>query len=75
MTNESDLERRVAELEISLAHQQRLCEQLNEVLTQQTKQLLRFEKSFPQLAQKIRELNLALHELSPAPKNEKPPHY
>ena len=75
MASESELERRVAELEISVAHQQRLCEQLNEVLTQQTKQLLQFEKTFPQLALKVQELKLALHELTPAPKNEKPPHY
>ncbi len=39
-----DLSNRVTELEIQLAHQQRLCEQLNEVVTDHTQQIIRLER-------------------------------
>ena len=44
-----DVEKRLMDLEVGLAHQQRLCEQLNEVVTEQNKQLLALQKLLPNL--------------------------
>ena len=69
------LESRIAELEFGLAHQQRLCEQLNEVVTDQTKRLLRFELLIPKLELQIRELKTLSKSDSGLPEDERPPHY
>jgi SlyX protein len=69
-----NLEARVAKLEVDLAHQQRLCEQLNEVVTLQTQQLMRLEKSLPQLQEHVLELRSELRTRN-APGDERPPHY
>ena len=70
-----DIDSRVMELEIGLAHQQRLCEQLNEVVTQQTQELLKLGKLIPKLKAEIQELKQNDAAKAPAPANEKPPHY
>ena len=70
-----DLESRVTELEMSLAHQQRLCEQLNDVVTSQTRQLIALEKLVPSLQQQLKELKFALKGDQPSPHDERPPHY
>lgn len=69
------LESKLAELEFGLAHQQRLCEQLNEVVTDQTKRLLRFELLIPKLEQQIRELKNLSKGDAGIPDDERPPHY
>lgn len=65
---------RVTELEIQLAHQQRLCEQLNQVVTEHTQQILRLERIIVRLEDQIK----AVRELRKEgfdPRLEKPPHY
>lgn len=69
------LESKIADLEFGLAHQQRLCEQLNEVVTDQTRRLLKFELLLPKLEQQIRDLkNLSKNEPGFL-EQERPPHY
>lgn len=73
----SQLERRVTELEVSLAHQQRLCEQLNEVVTLQTRDLIKLNQLLPVLQEQIRELRLELRlrGTDASDPDERPPHY
>lgn len=70
-----ELSERVEALEISLAHQQRLVEQLNEVVTDQAKQLMQFERIVPALQQELRDLKRQMSDTGPSIPNEKPPHY
>lgn len=71
----ANLQQRVTELEISLAHQQRLCEQLNEVVTEQTRKLMHLERLIPRLEEQLRELqNWRKSAQEPLP-DERPPHY
>ncbi|MEM7478741.1 MAG: SlyX family protein [Planctomycetota bacterium] len=72
---QSNADQRIEELEISLAHQQRLLEQLNEVVTQQTHSLLRLEKKVPQLEREIQGLKSKTAERQGPLPDEKPPHY
>lgn len=74
MKNRS-LDERVEELEVALAHQQRLCEQLNEVVTAQTEELMKLTKLIPALQAQLRELKAAAGSRGPTPVDEKPPHY
>ena len=69
-----NLESRVAQLEFNLAHQQHLCEQLNEVVTAQNQQLMRLEKLIPELQEQVLELRAEVTE-RPAASDELPPHY
>jgi uncharacterized coiled-coil protein SlyX len=68
---------RIEKLEIELAHQQRVTEQLNEVVTEQTKELLRLARSVAQLSKQVVELRKRPDSSEPAPtlEDEKPPHY
>lgn len=65
---------RVTELEIQLAHQQRLCEQLNEVVTQHTQQIIRLERIIVRLEDQMKTLREQRKEAFD-PGLEKPPHY
>jgi len=65
---------RITELEIQLAHVQRLYEQLNEVVTAQSKEIERFERRFHQLQTQFKELK-EQQEPGFDPLDEKPPHY
>jgi len=65
---------RITELEIQLAHVQRLYEQLNEVVTAQSKEIDRFERRFHQLQTQFKELK-ERQEPGFDPVDEKPPHY
>ena len=70
----SDLHERITELEIQLAHVQRLYEQLNEVVTSQTIQADRMARRMAQLQDQMRQLKAK--PLPPIdPLDEKPPHY
>jgi uncharacterized coiled-coil protein SlyX len=73
--SDKKLETRVQELEIALAHQQRLCEQLNEVVTSQTEELMTLNKLIPILQSQLQELKISAGSRSPATADEKPPHY
>lgn len=72
-----DAQHRIEKLEVTLAHQQRLIEQLNEVVTEQTKQMLRMGRTLDQLTKQVVELRKrpALTEPQPTLEDEKPPHY
>lgn len=69
-----DLQDRVTELEIQLAHQQRLCEQLNEVVVEHTQQILRLERVVLRLEDQIKTVR-ELRKEAFDPGLEKPPHY
>ena len=65
---------RVTELEIQLAHAQRLFDQLNEVVTSQATELDRVRqrlKTLEDLAKELKRKSESIEEMS----DEKPPHY
>lgn len=66
--------RRIDELEFQLAHQQRLCEQLNEVVTEHTHQLLRYQRVLVTLEDQLKQVR-ERHKEAFDPRAEKPPHY
>jgi SlyX protein len=72
MTRSSD--DRLTELEIQLAHVQRLYEQLNEVVTEQALTADKMQRRIDQLQQRVQDLK---EKPLPAvdPLDEKPPHY
>lgn len=74
MSNQTN-DSRIEVLEISIAHQQRLLEQLNEVVTEHSKILMQLEKSIPKLREELLELRAAQNANSAPPADEKPPHY
>lgn len=63
-----DVEQRVIELEIKLTHQDRLLEELNEVVIEQRVHLDKLEK-------RADALEKALFSIQDDPGNEPPPHY
>ena len=65
---------RVTELEIQLSHQQHLCEQLNQVVTEHTQQILRLERVVLRLEDQIKTLREQRKEAFD-PRLDKPPHY
>ncbi|WP_068316655.1 SlyX family protein [Polycladidibacter hongkongensis] len=68
----SELESRVDDLEIHVAHQADTVEALNSVVVQQQKTI----DSLVSAVSKLREELLGLHDLlEDMPANEKPPHY
>jgi SlyX protein len=69
-----DPDDRLTELEIQLAHVQRLYEQLNEVVTTQATQTDRMERRILQLQNQLKELK-SKGESEIDPLDEKPPHY
>jgi uncharacterized coiled-coil protein SlyX len=72
-----DAQHRIEKLEVALAHQQRLIEQLNEVVTEQTKEMLRMGRTLDQLTKQVVELRKRPTSTEPQPtlEDEKPPHY
>jgi uncharacterized coiled-coil protein SlyX len=70
----TDSHKRITELEIQLAHVQRLYEQLNEVVTAQAMEADRMARRMTQLHDQLRQLKAK--PLPPADSlDEKPPHY
>jgi len=74
MDDQRNLQSRVTELEIQLAHQQRICEQLNEVVTEHTHSMMRYERVILRLEEQIKQLREQRKEQFD-PREEKPPHY
>ena len=72
---EKSTEDRVTELEIQLAHAQRLYEQLNEVVTEQSRRLDLIERLCERLQTQYKELKERQPESRFDPVDEKPPHY
>ncbi|MFO0939561.1 MAG: SlyX family protein [Pirellulales bacterium] len=73
--NTSSSEQRLTDLEIRLTYQQRLIDQLNEIVTEHTMQLLKAEKQLGELLQRNELLQTQLREHLPNLPHEKPPHY
>jgi uncharacterized coiled-coil protein SlyX len=70
----ADSHQRITELEIQLAHVQRLYEQLNEVVTAQAMEADRASRQMAQLHDHVRQLKAK--PLPPVDSlDEKPPHY
>ena len=74
MSNEGRLAKRIEELEIQLAHLQRTCEQLNEVVTDQANIIDQMNGRVGRLDSMVSDLKQASEE-SGDPLDEKPPHY
>ena len=70
----TDPMQRVTELEIQLAHTQRVVEQLNEVVTEQPKQLDRVMRSVTRFEEKLDDFKYKIEEKRDL-LDEKPPHY
>lgn len=70
----SVLEERIVALEIQLAHQQRTCEQLNEVVVENTTTIMRMQNQLVRLENLLRDLRQGPPEQRD-PVAEKPPHY
>ena len=66
-------ESRIIEIETKLAHQDQLLIELNEVVTDQQKQIMRLDELFTAMVERVRSLG----DNSPddAPQDERPPHY
>lgn len=69
------LEQRLVELEIRLTYQQKVIEELNGVVTDQTFKILRIEKKLGEVAQQHQQMATQIREQLPNIPNEKPPHY
>lgn len=70
-----DSEARITELEMALAYQQRMCEQLNEIVCEHSKQMLAMTRAVADLQNRLKELREQRKEPSIDPLAEKPPHY
>ncbi|OUT57733.1 hypothetical protein SV7mr_24220 [Stieleria bergensis] len=69
---------RIADLEIELAHMQRLCDQLNEVVTEQALVLDKAMKQIKKWDNRFNDLKSSLdmsHSDERDPLAERPPHY
>ncbi|MCA9191183.1 MAG: SlyX family protein [Planctomycetales bacterium] len=73
-TQLSELQQQIKELQIQLLHQQRLCEQLNEVVTDHTRQLLQYERIHRQLDMQLQDLRQWRRSRFD-PGEERPPHW
>jgi SlyX protein len=71
----TQLEQRLVELEIRLTYQQKLIDELNGVVTEQTMKILRLEKKFGEVAEQHDQIRLQLRDQLPNLPHEKPPHY
>ena len=72
-----NLDERVERLEMEVAHQQRVTDQLNEVVSIQSLDILRLQRGNEQLMKQIEALRLGSdgEEESIDLEDEKPPHY
>jgi uncharacterized coiled-coil protein SlyX len=72
-----NLDERVERLEMELAHQQRVTDQLNEAVSVQSLDILRLQRVNEQLIKQIDELRLGNNDAEEAInlEDEKPPHY
>ncbi len=66
---------RLSELEMALAYQQRLCEQLNEIVTAHSQELLGLKRLVAELQGRVKEIRQHRKEPQSEPYDEKPPHY
>lgn len=73
----SEFQQRIDKLEFELVHQQRISEQLNETVTEQSKELLRLGRVVERITRQFAELRKSPNTAEPTPtlEEEKPPHY
>ncbi|MCG8649515.1 MAG: SlyX family protein [Pirellulales bacterium] len=74
MPHPPSLQERLTELEVQLSHVQRLYEQLNDVVTEQTMAADRAQRRVEELERQVRRLKEKVQEPED-PLDEKPPHY
>ena len=74
--SETGLQAKIIDLEIGLSHLQRLCEQLNEVVVEQTRELIELKRESQKMREQIKLLQThpSLRQ-PPPPADERPPHY
>lgn len=72
-----NLDERVERLEMELAHQQRVTDQLNEAVSIQSLDIMRMQRVNEQLMKQIEDLRLGANreETEISLEDEKPPHY
>jgi uncharacterized coiled-coil protein SlyX len=72
-----NLDERVERLEMELAHQQRVTDQLNEAVSLQSLDIMRLQRTNEQLVKQIEQLRLRGNEEEMVVnlEDEKPPHY
>ena len=75
LDSEAKIEARVTELEMALAYQQRLCEQLNQIVCEHSKHMLAMTRTVADLQGRLKELREQRKEPPLDPASEKPPHY
>ncbi|MCC9644807.1 SlyX family protein [Rhodopirellula sp. JC740] len=69
------VEDRITELEIQLAHTQRTCDQLNEIVTQMSIDAQRRDREMSRMVGQLKDLKSKVDEQGPSLEDEKPPHY
>jgi SlyX protein len=72
---EDDLANRITDLEISLAHVQRLFDQLNEVVTSEAIRSDQMHRRIKELEQQLKSVKEKATEEPRSLEDEKPPHY
>ncbi len=71
-----NLEERVERLEMEVAHQQRTLDQLNEVVIEQSVDLLRIQRTLQQMGKQLEDLAVVPRTAETVDLvDEKPPHY
>mgnify|MGYP003490478011 CR=1 FL=1 len=73
--SQSNQASRLTELEMALAYQQRLCEQLNEIVTAHSQELLGLRRLVAELQGRVKDLREQRKEPQADLLDEKPPHY
>ncbi len=71
----SDNEARILELETALAFQQRLCEQLNQIVCEHSQQIMGLQRKIAEHGSRLKEMHQQRKEPPLDPAAEKPPHY
>ncbi len=66
---------RLTQLEIQLAHVQRLYEQLNEVVTEEAMRADKLQRKVDALTMQLKDIKQKSTEPTGDPREEKPPHY
>ncbi|MFG0268155.1 MAG: SlyX family protein [Rhodopirellula sp. JB055] len=69
------MEDRITELEIQLVHTQRVCEQLNEIVTELSLDAQRRDREMKRLVDQLKELKNNVAEPGGDLEEERPPHY
>ncbi|MEO9594171.1 SlyX family protein [Rhodopirellula bahusiensis] len=69
------LEDRITEVEIQLVHTQRVCDQLNEIVTEMSLEAQRRDREMKRLVDQLKDLKNKVSESGGDLEDERPPHY